>query len=64
MMRRAVLGLAVTLGVVAWAVARPGDKSASPALAEDLGDIHSAGSAEYRFHTSAHTHWRQVALNR
>jgi hypothetical protein len=64
MMRRVVLGLAVALGVVAWAADRPGEKPTDPTLAEDLGDIHSASSAEYRYHSSAHTHWRQVALNR
>jgi len=63
-MRRAVLGLAVALGVVAWAVARPGEKTEEPVLVDDLGDVHSESSAEFRFHTNAHTHWRQVALRR
>ena len=61
-MRRVILGFAVAVGVIAWAVARPGDKAA--ASADDLSDVHSASSAEYRFHTSSHTHWRQVALRR
>ena len=64
MMRRAVLGLAAALGVVAWAIARPGEKVDPPVLTDDLGDFHSAAAAEYRYHTSAHTHWRQVALRR
>jgi hypothetical protein len=62
-MRRAILGLAVAVGLVAWAIARPGEKPAA-AAPDDLADVHSASSAEYRFHTSSHTHWRQVALRR
>jgi hypothetical protein len=63
-MRRIILGLVAALGVVAWAVARPGEHAPSTTLCDDMGDIHSESSAEHRFHTSAHTHWRQVALNR
>lgn len=63
-MRRVIFGLAVLLGVLTWAVARPGDKAAHAATPDDLSDVHSQSSAEYRFHTSTHTHWRQVALNR
>ena len=62
-MRRAVLGLAVALGVMTWAVARPTVKAA-PGLADDLGDVHSEAAAEFRFHSGSPNHWRQVALRR
>jgi hypothetical protein len=64
-MRRVILGLALTLGVVAWAVARPKEQPAESTVdVDDLSDVHSESSAEYRYHTSSHTHWRQVALRR
>jgi hypothetical protein len=60
-MRRAILGLTAALGVVAWAVARPRE---TPAPTDPADDFHTAAAAEHRFHTSAQTHWRDVALNR
>ncbi|HEY2784437.1 MAG TPA: hypothetical protein VGJ05_05625 [Fimbriiglobus sp.] len=63
-MRRVLFGFAVALGIVAWVAARPGDKTAHASSPDDLSDVHSQSSAEYRYHTSGDTHWRQVALRR
>lgn len=69
LMRRAVAGLAVLLGVTLWSSGRDGDHpiTPAPAPAAEVAEVRAeAGGnyddAAYRFRTSQARHWRHVMI--